>query len=36
VSLLLQSVWNKGEMMYSGIDHSPEALRSLLKNFGFR
>jgi hypothetical protein len=31
-----QSVWNKGEMMYSGIDHRPEALRSLLKKFGFR
>jgi hypothetical protein len=32
----LQSVWNKGESMYSGIDHRPEALRSLLKKFGFR
>jgi hypothetical protein len=29
-------VWNKREMMYSGIDHRPEALRSLLKKFGFR
>ncbi|KAF6252539.1 S-adenosyl-L-methionine-dependent methyltransferase [Scenedesmus sp. NREL 46B-D3] len=33
---LLVAVWNKGEMMYSGIDHRPEALRSLLKKFGFR
>ncbi|WIA21539.1 hypothetical protein OEZ85_000736 [Tetradesmus obliquus] len=33
---LLVSVWNKGESMYSGIDHRPEALRSLLKKFGFR
>lgn len=36
VNVLLQSVWNKGEHMYSGIDHRPEAVKCLLKKFGFR
>ena len=33
---LLQSVWNKGETMYSGIDKNPEKIKALLKKFGFR
>jgi hypothetical protein len=31
-----QSVWNKGETMYCGIDPNPDAIRALLKKFGFR
>eukprot|EP00878_Enallax_costatus_P002294 GHUV01002469.1.p1 GENE.GHUV01002469.1~~GHUV01002469.1.p1 ORF type:complete len:300 (+),score=73.22 GHUV01002469.1:1296-2195(+) len=33
---LLVAVWNKGETMYSGIDRRPEAIRCLLKKFGFK
>lgn len=33
---LLVSVWNKGEHMYSGVDPRPEAVKCLLKKFGFR
>lgn len=33
---LLVSVWNKGEMMYSGIDHRPQSIKKVLKKFGFR
>jgi hypothetical protein len=29
------SVWNKGEMMYNGIDERPAAVEALLRRFGF-
>uniref|UniRef100_A0A383WF02 S-adenosyl-L-methionine-dependent methyltransferase n=1 Tax=Tetradesmus obliquus TaxID=3088 RepID=A0A383WF02_TETOB len=32
---LMLSVWNKGEVMYSGIDERPEAVEKLLRLFGF-
>eukprot|EP00879_Flechtneria_rotunda_P007772 GHRR01008145.1.p2 GENE.GHRR01008145.1~~GHRR01008145.1.p2 ORF type:complete len:132 (-),score=31.68 GHRR01008145.1:2261-2656(-) len=32
---LMLSVWNKGEVMYSGIDERPAAVEKLIKLFGF-
>jgi hypothetical protein len=31
-----QSTWNKGETIHSAIEPAPDAIRSLLKKFGFR
>eukprot|EP00775_Hariotina_reticulata_P003817 gene3817-4075_t len=33
---LMFSVWNKGEVMYSGIDERPEAVKALLQLFNFK
>jgi O-methyltransferase involved in polyketide biosynthesis len=33
---LMFSVWNKGEVMYSGIDERPESVKALLQLFSFK
>lgn len=33
---LMLSVWNKGEVMYSGIDERPQRMQRLLQLFGFK